>query len=226
MISRSRKQGVIFDLDGTLLDTLTDLAEAMNVVLAGQGWRTHPVDAYRRFVGDGVAMLVRRALPEKYQDEAVGEAVIEECVQSMRAEYAKRWARTTKPYAGVEELLGRLESRSIPMAVFSNKPHEATREMVLHFFPEVPFHVIAGAKADKPRKPDPGVALNIGESMGVVPGDMLFLGDSDIDMQTAQAAGMVPLGAAWGFRGRDELLASGAACVLATPLELMHWLRP
>lgn len=222
MTSTGLNQGVIFDLDGTLLDTLTDLAEAMNRVLARQGWRTHPVDAYRRFVGDGVAMLVRRALP----DEQRQESVIAECVRAMREEYARIWARTTKPYAGIEELLGKLESRDIPMAVLSNKPHEATREMVCHFFPRVLFHEVAGAKADKPRKPDPAVALEIGASMGVAPGSMLFLGDSDIDMQTAQAAGMVPLGAAWGFRGRDELLASGAARVLETPLELMDWLRP
>jgi len=222
MTPMSRKQGVIFDLDGTLLDTLMDLAEAMNGVLAQRGWRTHPVDAYRRFVGDGMAMLVRRALPDNQRHDPG----IAECVRAMCEEYARTWARTTKPYAGVEELLDRLESRGIPMAVLSNKPHEATREMVLHFFPRVPFHEVVGAKPEKLRKPDSGVALEIAESMRIKPESMLFLGDSSIDMQTAQAAGMIPLGAAWGFRGRDELLAFGAVRVLENPLELMNYLRP
>lgn len=222
MMEKSRKQGVIFDLDGTLLNTLADLAEAMNSVLAQRGWQTHPKDAYCRFVGDGVAMLVRRALPEKQRQEPV----LTECVRAMREEYAKTWARTTKPYAGVEELLDRLGSRGIPLAVLSNKPHESTVEMVLHYFPHVPFCDVVGAKPEKPRKPDSKVALEIAESMNVAPENMLFLGDSSIDMQTAVTAGMIPLGAAWGFRGRDELLASGATSILNTPLELINWLRP
>lgn len=220
MSQHHKHQGVIFDLDGTLLDTLTDLAESMNHVLGQKGWQVHPVDAYRRFVGDGVEMLAQRALPlEQRQD-----SIIEDCVRAVRAEYALRWARTTRPYAGVEELLRGLESLNIPMAVLSNKPNDATQDMVRHYFPGTAFQIVAGAMPGKPKKPDPGVALEMARQMRIPPDAMLFLGDSDADMRTARAARMVPLGAAWGFRGREELAAAGAAHVLEKPLELLDWL--
>lgn len=213
-------QGVIFDLDGTLLDTLTDLAESMNHVLGQKGWQIHPVDAYRRFVGDGVELLVWRTLPSDLRQDSI----IADCVRDLREEYALRWARTTRPYAEVEELLRGLVSRNIPMAVLSNKPNDATQDMVRHYFPGTAFQIIAGAMPDKPKKPDPGVALEMARQMRIPPDAMLFLGDSDADMQTARAARMVPLGAAWGFRGREELAAAGASHVLEKPLELLDWL--
>jgi phosphoglycolate phosphatase len=217
MPEKSLDRAAIFDLDGTLLNTLADLTASMNTVLDQMGWPTHPMDAYRWFVGNGVAKLVERALPEAQRLEST----IAECVRAMRAEYAGRWARTTRPYPGVEELLQALVDRDMPMAVLSNKPHEATLEMVRHFFPRTPFRIIAGAKPDTPRKPDPFAALEIAGQLGIQPGAMLFVGDSNTDMQTAAAAGMTGLGAAWGFRGREELLAAGAVHVLETPLEML-----
>ncbi len=213
-------QGIIFDLDGTLLDTLEDLAASMNTVLERMGWPVHPVDAYRCFVGNGVAMLVQRALPEDQRRESI----IEQCVQAMRREYARRWAEQTRPYAGVTELLEKLAAGDAPLNILSNKPHDATQEMVRHFFPKTPFRIVAGAVADKPRKPDPTVALEMAEKLGIAPEATLFVGDSNTDMQTAKAAGMTALGAAWGFRGREELLTSGADSVLDAPLELLRCL--
>lgn len=212
-------RGVIFDLDGTLLDTLEDLAASMNTILERKGWPAHPVDAYRWFVGDGVAMLVQRALPERRRRESI----IRECVQAMRTEYAGRWAEHTEPYSGVPELLHALTVRGASLNILSNKPHDAVREMVRHFFPKTHFQVVAGAVPDKPRKPDPTAALEIADMLGFASRDMFFVGDSSTDMKTAKAAGMTALGAAWGFRGRDELLASGADGVLETPMNLLSW---
>ena len=214
-------QGVIFDLDGTLLDTLEDLADAMNTVLTDHGWPTHPLDAYRQFVGNGVTMLVRRAMPE---DEHREERRVAEIVSEMRAVYARGWANKTTPYPGIERLLSALRDKDIPMTVLSNKPHDATAAMVDHFFPANLFRVVMGAHPDKPRKPDPTTALETAGRLGLPPGAILFLGDSDVDMRTAHAAGMTPLGAAWGFRGPEELRAAGARVVLGTPMELLEWL--
>lgn len=221
MPTSAKRQGVIFDLDGTLLNTLEDLANTMNHVLARRGWPEHPHAAYRHFVGNGVGVLVQRAMPEEHRSEAL----IDRVAQEMRSEYAKRWAEKTRLYEGVQELLQTLESLGIPMAILSNKPDDATREMVDHFFPTKPFRTVAGAKPEKPRKPDPTTALEIAAYLERDPRDILFLGDSDTDMLTAGSAAMVPLGAGWGFRGRTELLASGARKVLDKPLELLNWVN-
>ncbi|PTN37520.1 HAD family hydrolase [Desulfonatronum sp. SC1] len=214
-------QGVIFDLDGTLLNTLEDLADAMNTVLADHHWPTHPLDAYRRFIGNGVTMLVRRAMPEEErgEDRRVAEIVLE-----MRETYAHGWANKTKPYPGIDHLLNTLRDKSVPMTVLSNKPHDATAAMVDHFFPANLFQVVMGAHPEKPSKPDPTTALETAKHLGLPPETILFLGDSNVDMHTAKAAGMTPLGAAWGFRGPEELLAAGARAILQSPKELLDWL--
>lgn len=212
--------GVIFDLDGTLLNTLEDLADAMNSVLISRGWPTHPVDDYRRFVGNGVAMLARRAMPKNERSEDR----VAEVVSRMREVYATGWANKTRPYPGIGQLLEALRDRETPMAVLSNKPHDATLAMVGHFFPADSFRLVLGARPNKPRKPDPAAALEAAEHLGVAAQSVLFLGDSDVDMQTAKAADMTALGAAWGFRGPEELQAHGARAILHTPLELLEWL--
>ncbi|WP_045222174.1 HAD family hydrolase [Desulfonatronum thioautotrophicum] len=217
-MSTPRPQGVIFDLDGTLLDTLEDLADAMNTVLASHHWPTHPLDAYRRFVGNGVSMLVRRAVPEVERNDVQR---LDAITQEMRSVYGRHWAKKTRLYPGIDPLLRTLKAQGIPMAVLTNKPHDAAMALVDHFFPENMFRLVTGAHPDKPRKPDPTTALETADHLGVLPASTLFLGDSDVDMQTATAAGMTPLGAGWGFRGPDELLASGASMVLNNPMELL-----
>lgn len=220
-MSTSPFRGVIFDLDGTLLDTLEDLANAMNTVLACHHWPTHPLDAYRRFVGNGVTMLARRAMPEEERQE---DRLVAEIAAKMRKVYALGWANKTKPYHGIEHLLNTLRDKNVPMTVLSNKPHDATAAMVDHFFPKNLFQVVMGAHPEKPSKPDPTTALETAEFLGLPPGAILFLGDSDVDMHTANAAGMTSLGAAWGFRGPEELLAAGARAILQSPKELLDWL--
>ncbi|RCK79398.1 MAG: Phosphoglycolate phosphatase [Candidatus Ozemobacter sibiricus] len=210
-------RGVIFDLDGTLLDSLADLADCMNRVLARQGLPIWPRDAYRQFIGDGLRMLVQRALPEDWRHPEVVDA----CTAAMNAEYAAHWADQTRPYDGIPEMLDGLAAQGVVLAVFSNKPDEFVAPTVRRFFPEVPFVATVGARAGVPRKPDPTGALQIAAAAGLAPTECLYLGDSGIDMQTAVRAGMLAVGARWGFRDAAELQAHGAAVLIDHPTRLL-----
>ena len=214
-------RGIIFDLDGTLLNTLEDLADSVNNVLARRGWPEHPVDAYRFFVGNGMSMLVRRAVPQEFAHQED----VEECTQEVRREYSRRWAVKTAPYPGIQEALEEMSLKGFAMAVLSNKPQEATVEAVSHFFPQGLFSIVRGALPDRPIKPDPGSALEIAGALGLEPSRIYFLGDSNVDMLTAGSAGMTGLGAAWGFRGKEELLSAGARCVIERPLDLLKFFK-
>jgi phosphoglycolate phosphatase len=212
---------ILLDLDGTLLDTLADLGESMNEILASLGHPTHELEAYKRFVGDGVANLVRRSLPPAV---ATDEEVVERCVLAMRRIYGGRWDRMTRPYPGIPELLDALAGRGLAMAILSNKPDDLTRMVVARFLPAWPFAAVVGAKPDVPRKPDPTAALAIARALGREPSRFLYLGDTNTDMVTASAAGMYGLGALWGFRTADELLASGARALVEKPRNVLDHL--
>ena len=209
---------VLFDLDGTLLDTLDDLGDSMNAVLAARGYATHPISSYTSFVGDGVQNLVRRALPA---DARIDDALVNELVPLMRSEYARRWAAKTRPYEGIPELLDGLVSRGLRMAVLSNKPHPATVEVVTHFFARWTFDATLGARPDVPIKPDAGAALEVTRLLGIPPAEFLYLGDTNTDMQTASAAGMFAVGVLWGFRSAEELVSSGARVTAAHPRDVL-----
>ena len=211
---------VLFDLDGTLLDTLDDLADSMNAVLESLGYPAREVDAYKYFVGDGVKVMARRALGETGDDDAA----VAKVVAAMRDEYANRWAQKTHPYDGVDGLLDALESRGGVMAVLSNKPDDFTKIMVHEFFPTAHFAAVAGAREDVPRKPDPRGALAIADALTIAPERFLYLGDTDTDMQTANAAGMFAVGALWGFRTEEELLANDAQRVIRHPMDTLELL--
>lgn len=212
-------RAVLFDLDGTLLDTLADLAESMNSVLRRLQLPDFPAEAYKQFVGDGVEMLVRRVLPADRSDPAF----VAECGRLMRAEYSNRWDDQTRPYEGIPELLDGLAARTIPMAVLSNKPDEFTRLCVERLLPSWQFAAVVGAGATLAKKPDPTGALEIAQQLGLHPSTILYLGDTNTDMQTAVRAGMYPVGALWGFRTADELLANGARTLIQNPTELLQF---
>lgn len=205
---------IIFDLDGTLLDSLHDIASSMNEALRMLGFPTHPVSEYRRFVGEGLEILVRKALPAGQQAD-----VINRCVLEMKSEYARRWQDNTKPYAGVSELLSFLEERNIPKAILSNKPDEFTKTMVKTLLPAWSFRAVRGATPEFPKKPDPAAALAIAREFAVLPQEIIYLGDSNVDMQTARAAGMYAAGALWGFRSAEELREGGADGLLKQPFD-------
>jgi phosphoglycolate phosphatase len=212
-------KAVLFDLDGTLLDTLADLADAANRVLAQAGMPTHIPSAYRRFVGDGSRMLMTRALPEGHRSAAC----IDACLAQFKEDYGRHWRNATCPYPGIDELLQALTRRRIPCAVVTNKPHVFAERCVRHFFPQTPFRITLGQQAGLPLKPHPGMALAAARGLQTAAQECLFLGDSGVDMETARAAGMLPVGAAWGFRTTEELIRTGAAAIVRKPGEVLEW---
>lgn len=212
-----RFSAVLFDLDGTLLDTLEDIADACNAVLASLGRPTHATANYKQFVGEGVRRLFEKALPEGSRDAQA----IETCAARFADEYGRRWKQKTRPYAGIDELLAALRRAGLPLAVLSNKPQEFTEKSVAHFFPAGTFACVLGQRDGVPRKPDPAAAWEIAAKLGLPPERIAYLGDSPIDMETAVRAGMHPIGAVWGFRSREELLSNGAAALVSHPRELL-----
>jgi len=210
-----RFDAILFDLDGTLADTLDDIAASVNWALEQNAVDPHPPDAYRGLVGEGVSRLVERALPAGRQD--LHAAVLED----LRAHYTEHMLDRTVPYPGIPELLDELASRGLPMAILSNKPQLATRWMVERLFSGWPFAAVAGELPGVPHKPDPASALEIARGLGVDPGRVLYLGDTRTDMETAVAAGMFGVGALWGFRDRAELEAHGASAVVEHPRDVV-----
>jgi len=217
-VSAFKYDGVICDLDGTLVDTLEDLADALNRVLRGEQAPGHSLATYKSLVGKGIRDLVGQALPpEKRSAETVAR-----CYAAMLADYGEHCLVKTRRYDGVAELVGGLRAAGAKLAVFSNKSDELTQRIVRRLFRPDDFEVVVGAQPGVPLKPDPTVALAISERWGLAPGRIVFLGDSGIDMLTATAAGMIAVGAAWGFRTKDELVENGASAVLDHPLELLE----
>jgi phosphoglycolate phosphatase len=212
--------GVIFDLDGTLLNTLDDLANSMNNVLKEHGFPPHAVAKYRYFVCNGLEKLVQRALPPETQDQKM----VELCVLELEKEYGERWQELTRPYEGIDELVDQLASMEIRISVLSNKPDQFTKIIIDKYFGLNHFNYVIGSRIGIPKKPDPFSALEIARLSKISPSDYLYLGDSGVDMKTANAAGMYAVGATWGFREVDELLENGSKALISSPLELVKLL--
>jgi phosphoglycolate phosphatase len=211
----------IFDMDGTLLDTLVDLGNCMNRVLAGSGYPGHPIEAYKHFVGDGMRNLAERVLPEDNRDESTIERISAEMV----SEYGKGWEEKTALYPGIAPLLDELARRGIRRAILSNKPHQLTDIMARRYFGRWGFDPVFGARDGVPRKPDPASALEICRAWGLEPGEVLYAGDTNTDMRTAREAGMFALGVLWGFRSREELIEYGAQALIAEPGQMLSFFR-
>lgn len=213
-------RAVIFDLDGTLLDTLKDIADSANRVLADRNMPMHPPAAYKQFIGEGVRQLFLRALPVAQR----AESTVQECIEAYRGEYARNWNVKTRPYAAIPEMLDALVALGIKLAVLSNKPDEFTQTCVRELLPAWRFHAVLGATDALPRKPDPAGALEILGRLGTEAGSCLYLGDSGVDMKTAVAAGMFGVGALWGFRDSHELERDGAQALIEHPMQLLDLL--
>ena len=213
-------KAILFDLDGTLLDTLVDIADSANSTLARYGFPTHSLDVYRYFIGDGVNMLISRALPKEKRSSDI----IAKCVKGFREFYSLNWNAKTRPYDGVLELLDALAAKHIKMTILSNKPDNFTKQCVSELLPNHHFEMILGQRDGVPMKPDPAGALLIAENLGIAPSQFLYLGDSAIDMDTAVRAGMFPVGVLWGFRPLEELQEYGAQAVIERPVDLLELL--
>ncbi len=207
---------VIFDLDGTLLDSLEDIAVAANNVLTEMGKPTYPIEEYRYLVGDGVGMLFQRALPECEENPSLKA----ECMNRFEHAYSQQWNNRSKPYAGIVEMLDALMARSMSISVLSNKPERFTKECVAHFFGGIPFAHVLGHSERFPRKPDPSSARWLAEQLGIANDRIAYVGDTNTDMKTAVGASFCAIGVTWGFRPESELVAFGAQHICHTVQQL------
>lgn len=211
------KKLAIFDLDGTLLNTIGDLADAVDYVMRSRNLPEHTNAEYRQMVGGGIKRLVERALPEEL---AHNESYVEECVAQFRRYYVDNIDRHTVPYEGMPELLRKLQSMGVKLAVASNKFQHGTDRLVAKFFADIDFVAVEGNREGAPLKPDPAIINNILQKAGIEGKDAVMIGDSGIDIRTAKAAGIDSIGVSWGFRFAEELFEAGATTVATTIEEL------
>ena len=213
------KKTIIFDLDGTLLDSIEDIASSMNKVLESLQLPTHKIEDYKHFVGGGVDILVENALNNQSKE------IKDEVIKRFKIEYDGKLHSKTLPYDGIYELLDELKKLDINLAVLSNKPHEFTVSYVNHFFKNYNFKEIHGQKKDVPKKPDPKAALDIVKCLDSSCENTYFIGDTKIDMQTAKNANMTAIGVLWGFRDEKELRDFGADFIVSNPLEILKIIK-
>jgi phosphoglycolate phosphatase len=212
-----RYDGIVFDLDGTLLDTLGDIVASANSVLVEMGCELHSRELYREYIGHGLQRFAERALPEDRRTNAA----VEFFVSRYRDVYAIRWCETSKPFEGVPELLSELARNRLPIAVLSNKRHDFTELCVRTLLGRWTFELVRGEMTGVPLKPDPTAALAVATTLGIEPSRCLFVGDSDVDLETAQRAGMPSAGVLWGYRDREVLEQYKTAILVSQPLQLL-----
>jgi len=211
-------KAVVFDLDGTLLDTIPDIAGALNRALAACGWPTHSTDACKTFVGNGIFNAIRRALPAGSTEEDV-----QRVNTVYQREYPAHCLEDTQPYDGIHEMLTQLSARGILLGVLTNKEQPTARIIIDHYFPHIPFRCVCGrVRDDSPLKPDAAAAAPVLESLNLPPEEIAFVGDSGTDMTFAKNTGFLPVAAPWGYRSREELLECGAELVANDAAELLQ----
>ena len=214
------KQLVIFDLDGTLINTIADLADSVNHALQSLGYPAQPYEKFPYFVGNGIYKLIERALPPENRDEHTIRSVKERFMEH----YMIHNTDKSTVYNGINELLQTLARKGIALAVASNKVNDATVAMIHHFFPDIPFASVIGQRDGVPTKPNPAIVYDILSETGIGKEDVLYVGDSGVDMQTAHNAGLTAVGVTWGLRPRSELEQNNADIIIDTPKELIKYL--
>lgn len=210
-------KAVLFDLDGTLADSLTDLADAVNQALKKNGYPVHPTESFKYFAGDGIPKMIERALPLDKRTQADID-VIKEIFSPY---YSLHYADNTYAYAGMPELVNTLKTRGYIVAVVTNKAQDMADIVVKSLYGDV-FDLIFGKRDSIPAKPDPTAALMAMKELGVKPDECVFIGDSGMDVATAVNSGAVPVGELWGFRGEEELIQNGARYIIRKPSELLQ----
>ncbi len=207
---------IIFDLDGTLLDTLTDIAESINLVLINYGFPSHSNESYKLFLGNGLYNLITKSVPEN-----TAKSVIQDCSEIFKKIYSDNWKNNCCPYDGINTMLANLSDQGIKLAVLSNKPHAFTCLFVNEFFPKDMFRAVFGQRDGVEKKPHPTGALDIARILQSRPENTLFVGDSDVDIQTGRAAGMGTVGVSWGYRSVEELIENRAEIIVNRPSEIV-----
>ncbi len=209
-------KAVLFDLDGTLVNSLADLAFSVNRALSIEGYPTHEVEAFKYFVGDGMPKMVERTLPEDKRDEET----IGRVLKNLKEYYSDHFADFSTTYEGVPELVGELKKRGFIIAVVTNKVQDMAEIVVKKFYGDI-FDLVFGMREGVPGKPDPTLTLLAMEELGVKPEECVFIGDSGMDVATGVNSGALPVGELWGFRGREELELNGAKYIISEPKELL-----
>jgi phosphoglycolate phosphatase len=214
-------RAIIFDLDGTLLNTVQDLAESMDASLREAGFPGHSIEDYTRMIGSGLKSLISLALPPLSRDEKN----IDKVLRAMKRIYPEKMTKNTRPYNGIAALLDRLETLGIRKAILSNKPDDMTAAIVRELLGRWSFDPVIGSSPRFKKKPDPAAALHIAGILGVKADEVVFIGDSFIDMENAIAAGMIPIGVTWGYGKKDEIDKAGVKATVSSPEELLALLE-
>lgn len=206
---------IIFDLDGTLVDSLVDLANTTNQILMEHQYPTYEIDQYRYFVGNGIIKLIERVLPPEHQDQ------VAEFKQRFDELYEQKCLENTNPYPGITTLIQQLKKQNFNLAVVTNKPHQHATKIVKTLFPDS-FSYVYGNHPDYPKKPDPYLTNRVIDAFNVTKDQVIYIGDSDVDIQTAINTQVRSIGVAWGFRGKEELLKAGADAVVSQATEILE----
>ena len=215
-----KKKAIIFDLDGTLLNSLIDIAESVNYVLEKHNFPTHNIEDYKYMIGNGIQVLIEKALPnnisktdfEKYFNEAV-------------LIYEQRQTQKSHPYEGIIDMLNSLSDKGIVLNILSNKPDNFTKDVVNYFFKDIDFKIVFGAREGIPKKPAPDAVNEIVNTLGFDKQEFMYMGDTSTDMLTAKAANIESIGVTWGYRKVDELLNAGAKHIVTSPAEVLEFFK-
>ncbi len=212
---------IIYDLDGTLINSISDLAYSTNEALRINGFPIHEEEKYNYFVGDGIKELVRRAIPERIIDDS---ETINRILEEFSKQYDINWKRKSLPYDGISQLLKDLNNLGYKQAVASNKPDFFTKKIISHFFGDNIFSSVYGNTSDTPKKPDPAIIYKITKELGVSLDECIFVGDTKVDIETAKNANVFSVGCLWGFRTLQELRDSGADLIVSHPNEIFQYI--
>lgn len=214
-------KAIIYDLDGTLFNSLEDLADATNNALRISGFPIRKIEEYNYIVGSGVIQQIKRSLPIEYNND---EQTINKVIQDFSEQYDKNWMKKSVPYEGVEQLLYNLKENGYLQAVASNKPDFFTKKIVKHFFEEGIFDFVSGNTPELEKKPSPDIVFKIMKELGVTADECIFIGDTNVDINTAKNAGIFSIGCLWGFRTRSELEKAGADIIVSHPDEIFQYI--